>query len=63
MLKITQAAMNQLRRSRRSAGREIVHLGKRYRIAPPDGVSGDAATVDPATDNKKIVDHLAIAPS
>ena len=55
MFEITQSAMDQLGGGRRGARRKILHFGQCDRITTADGIAGDAAAVDAATDDEQIV--------
>ncbi len=61
VLKIAQAAVEELGRGRRGRRRKIVHLRQHHRKPAARGVAGDAAAVDPATDDEEIDDRLAVA--
>ena len=56
VFEIAQAAMDQLGRAGRGAAGEIVHLGEEDRKAAPDGIAGDAATVDATTYDENVMD-------
>ena len=57
ILQIAQPAVKQLGRRRRGGRGQIVHLGQRHRQPAPGCVPGDAAPVDPATDDEQIAGH------
>src|SRR5262249_58263038 len=56
LLKVAQAAVDQLRRARGSAASEVTHLAQKSRQDPAGGVAGDAAAIDAAADNGKVED-------
>jgi len=55
MLEITQPAVNKFGRGGRSTLREIAHFGESDFQSTPCSIARDAAAVDTAADNQKIV--------
>ena len=54
-LQIAQSAVKQLGRGRGCGPAQIAHLGQTDRQAPPRRIARDAAAVDAAADDEKIV--------
>jgi hypothetical protein len=54
VLEIAQAAVDQLGRGRRGAGREVILLAEIDRIAASRRFAGDAAAVDAAADDRDV---------
>ncbi len=60
IFQIPKTAVEELGRGTRGCRGEVIHLGQRNVEAAPGGVTGNAAAVDPATDDEDIVGVLTL---
>ncbi len=61
IFQITQTAMDELGRRRRSAAGEIVLFAEVDGKAPPSGVAGDPAAVDAASNDGEIINDVHVS--
>jgi hypothetical protein len=58
VLKITQAAMDELGARGRCSMTEIAHLGEQHRKSAAGSIDGNADAIDPAADYYEVVGHV-----